>query len=126
MRRRPRAYLAQMQYFARLSPVRAVNDLRRFLAQRQKHELIFLFLSVLITSGLIAGFVKDSSVPTPYKRDILYFQNWRADRSDADMLADRQRDFVIKTRRDVMIEKRQADTKATFKRYDDQLSKWGL
>ena len=57
-----RAYVARMQFFARLSPFRAVRDLRLFLHQRQKHELFFLFLSVFMTGLLLIGFAKDSKV----------------------------------------------------------------
>ena len=115
-----------MQFFARFSPFRAINDLRRFLAQRQPYELGFLALAIVVTTLIIAGFVHDSSEPVPYKRDITYFKSWSANRSEADILADRQRDFVEKTKRDVTVEKRQADSKESFKRYDAALKKWGI
>ena len=124
---RPRAYLGPgMQFFARFSPVRAIQDLRLFLAGRQRHELVFLFLSIVITTLLIAGFVKDSHIERPYQRDIQYFENWRADRSDADIRADQVRDMALRTKRDATLEKRQADMKASFKRVDDSMTKWGL
>ena len=125
--RRPRAYLMlNMQFFARFSPFRAVQDLRLFLAGRQRHELVFLFLSIVITTLLIAGFIKDSHIERPYKRDIQYFESWRADRSDADIRADQVRDMALRTKGDVTLEKRQADMKASFKRVDDSMTKWGL
>lgn len=115
-----------LRYFSRFSPIGAINDLRRFLAQRQKHELVFLFLSLVITTALIAGFLHDSRVARPYKREIVYFKSWKADRSHADIMADRQRDFVMRTRADVTLEKRQADSRAQWRRYDDALDRWGL
>lgn len=115
-----------MQYLARFSPFRAINDLRRFLAQRERHELVFLFLSVVITTLLIAGFVKDSHVERVYKRDVQYFSSWPADRSEAQIKADQIRDMALKTKTDATIEKKQADLKAQFKRVDDKLTRWGL
>lgn len=115
-----------MQYLARFSPFRAIQDLRLFLAGRQRHELVFLFLSIVITTLLIAGFVKDSHVERPYKRDIQYFESWRADRSDVEIRAGQVRDMALRTKADATFEKRQSDMKASFKRVDDKLTKWGL
>ena len=115
-----------MQFFARFSPIRAVQDLRLFLSLRQPHELAFLFLSIVITTLLIAGFVKDSRVERPFKRDIQYFSSWPADRSDAQIKLDQIRDMALKTKTDATLEKRQADLKASFKRVDDKMTQWGL
>lgn len=115
-----------MQFFARFSPFRAIQDLRLFLASRERYELAFLFLSIVLTTLLIAGFIKDSHVARPYKRDIQYFESWRADRSTADIQADRNREFATRTKLDAMREKKQADMKASFQRVDDKLTSWGL
>ncbi len=115
-----------MPFFARFSPFRAIQDLRMFLAQRQRHELAFLFLSIVFTTLLIAGFVKDSHFEKAYKRDVQYFSSWPADRSSAQIKLDQIRDMAVKTKRDVTIEKRQADLKASFRRVDDSMTKWGL
>lgn len=115
-----------MQYLARFSPFRAVRDLRVFLSYRQPYELGFLALSIVITALLIAGFVKDSHVTTPYKRDIVYVENWRADRSIEEIRAQQKIDGPIQAKRLADYEKRKADMRATFKKYDDKLTKWGL
>lgn len=115
-----------MQFLARFSPFRAVQDLRLFLAGRERHELVFFFLSIIITTLLIAGFIKDSHVERPFKRDIQYFASWPADRSSEAIRADQVRDMALRTKRDATIEKRQADLKASFKRVDDSMTKWGL
>lgn len=126
VQRHPRAYLERVHFFTRFSPVRAIQDLRLFLAQRERYELAFFFLSIVITTLLIAGFVKDSHVERPYKRDIQYFSSWPADRTDAQIRADQIRDMALKTKTDATIEKKQADLKAQFKRVDDAMTKWGL
>ena len=115
-----------MQYFARFSPFRAIQDLRLFLSGRERHEVVFLFLSIVVTTLLIAGFVKDSHIEKPYKRDIQYFSSWPADRSEAQIRADQIRDMALKTKTDATLEKRQADMKASFKRVDDKMTEWGL
>ncbi|MFD1789643.1 hypothetical protein ACFSC3_18975 [Sphingomonas floccifaciens] len=115
-----------MRYLARFSPFRAIQDLRLYLASRQKYELVFLFVSIVLTTLLIAGFVKDSRVEKVYKRDIVYVENWRADRSDAEIKAGQLRDMATRTKLDAMQEKAMADRKASFKRVDDKLSSWGL
>ena len=58
-----------MQFFARLSPLRAYQDLRVFLAQRQPYELGFLVLAMAITAILVWAFVKDSYREPVYKPD---------------------------------------------------------
>ena len=64
-----------------LSPLRAIRDLRVFLSARQPYELIFLALSLMVTTALIAGFVHDSYEERPYKRNIQYFESWPLTRS---------------------------------------------
>ncbi|KQN24736.1 hypothetical protein ASE86_00020 [Sphingomonas sp. Leaf33] len=115
-----------MRYLARFSPIRAIQDLRLFLASRERYELAFLFLSIVLTTLLIAGFVKDSRVERPYKREIVYVENWRADRSDAEIKADQLRGMATRTKLDAMQEKALADRKASFQRVDDKLTSWGL
>ena len=115
-----------MQFFTRLSPFRAIRDLRLFLSQRQPYELLFLFLSIVITTLLIVGFLKDSRIEKPYKREIQYFQSWPADRSDEQIRADQWRDMALKTRRDVAIEKARGDRQRSFQRVDRALTGIGL
>jgi hypothetical protein len=115
-----------MRYFSRFAPVRAVNDLRVYLSQRRPYEVVFLVVAIMLTVTVIAGFVVDSHIEQPYKREIVYVQDWRADRSEAEIRAAQFRDMAVKTRRDAAIEKAKVDRKASFKRLDDKLDKWGI
>ncbi|WP_394654338.1 hypothetical protein [uncultured Sphingomonas sp.] len=115
-----------MRYLARFSPFRAIQDLRLYLTSRQKYELVFLFVSIVLTTLLIAGFVKDSRVEKTYKREIIYVENWRADRSEAEIKAGQVRDLATRTKLDAMQEKAMADRKASFQRVDNALDSWGL
>lgn len=115
-----------MQFLARMSPLRAVRDLRLFLHQRQKHELVFLFLSVLMTGLLLIGFAKDSKVEKPYRPEIIYVQQWRLDRTDAEIIAQQAIDAPIKQKLIDEENQRRAELRASFQKVDDRLKKWGV
>src|SRR3546814_4766162 len=82
-----------------MSPLRAYRDLRLFLGQRHPHQLLFGFLAIAVTGLIVAGFFHDSHIPTPYKRNIIYVEQWRADRSEAEILAQQKIDMKIKAKR---------------------------
>ena len=89
----PAPILARMGFLSRINPFRAVMDLRRFLASRGKHEIIFLFAAFVICTLIVGGFVIGSHVPKPYKPpEIIYVQSWRADRTDAEIIAQQKID----------------------------------
>ncbi|URW75220.1 hypothetical protein M9980_11805 [Sphingomonas donggukensis] len=113
-------------FFTRFAPIRAINDLRHFMALQKPTHVVFLVLSLMLTMAVLLGFVIDSHVERPYKRNIVYAENWRADRSEAEIRAAQLREMAVKTRRDIVYEKKQADLKAQFKRLDDKLEKWGI
>lgn len=109
-----------------LSPLRAIRDLRVFLSARQPYELIFLALSLMVTTALIAGFVHDSHEERPYKRNIQYFESWPLTRSDAEIRAQQKIDGIEQTRRIAEQKKREADLRASYKKMDDKLKSYGL
>lgn len=115
-----------MQFLARMSPLRALRDLRLFLHQRQPHELGFLALAMLITGFFIFAFVKDSSIAKVYKPDIIYVQQWRLDRTEAEIIAQQKVDQAKKDKDQAALEKEQAKTRAEFQRLDDKLKRWGI
>lgn len=115
-----------MSYLTRFSPFRAVRDLRFFLAQRQPHELIFLFLAMLITGLLIAGFARDSQVARPYKRNIIYVEQWPASRTDAEIRAQQAIDGPIKQKALDAQKAREKALQDDFKKLDDRLKAYGL
>ncbi|MFM9827860.1 MAG: hypothetical protein ACKVOB_03825 [Sphingomonas sp.] len=115
-----------MSYLARFSPFRAIRDLRLFLSYRQPHQLLFLALAIVLTTAIIAGFIHDSYEERPYKRDIVYVQQWPADRSDAQIVAQQKIDSVERHKQIAELQKRQAARQAEFKKIDDKLKAWGL
>ena len=118
--------LIRMTFFARMSPLRAVRDLRVFLSQREPHELWFLVAAIVVTTLLIAGFVHDSKVEKVYRPDIMYVQQWRLDRTEEQILAQQKIDQVKKNAEMAAQKKREQDLQAQFKKLDDRMTKWGL
>jgi hypothetical protein len=118
--------LALMRYLARFSPLRAVRDLRMFLAQRKPYELWFMMLAIVITGLVLIAFVKDSSIAPEYKPDIIYVQQWSLDRTDAQIRAQQVIDQAEKDKATAAFKVRQEKRQAEFKRLDDKLKSYGF
>ena len=117
---------AGMSFFARLSPLRAYRDLRFFLASREPYELGFFAVAVAITSFVMFAFFKDSHVEKEYRPNIIYVQQWRADRSVAEIVAQQKIDQAAKEKADAEVARERAKTQAEFRRLDDRLKKLGI
>lgn len=121
-----RAYLVAMgNFLGRFNPFRAVLDLRRYLGSRRKHEILVLFGSLMLCILIVAGFAAGSSVGPVWKRPtIIYVQSWRADRTDAEIIAQQKVDEEKKKIQDAKEKKFEDEKKAAFKRLNDKLSPW--
>ena len=116
-----------MSRFRLFNPLAAIADLRAFLGTRQKHELIFAFLAVVVTCSILVAFYADSgSLKRPYKREIQYVESWPLDRTDAEIVAAQKADAINRAKREVEQAKRAAERKASFKRVDDALNRLGI
>lgn len=115
-----------MNFFARMSPLRAYRDLRRFLLTRKPYELWFLAASIAITSFLLFAFARDSHVEKVYRPEIIYVQQWKLDRTDAEIVAQQKIDQAERDAREAKVKRAQAERQAAFKRLDDKLSRMGL
>lgn len=108
------------------SPLRAIADLRRFLARREPHQLVFAFLAIVLTGGVLAGFYVDSKFEKPWKRDVQYFESWPANRTDeeirAQLVIDLAKQRELKAKNEKILEER----RAPFKKMDKQLDDLGL
>lgn len=89
-------------------PRALLADLKLFLQTRQRHQLLFGVISVIIPGLLIAGFYHDSYIESP-KPEMYFLPSWPADRSDAEIIALQKIDQAKK-------EKRQAETRAAYQR----------
>lgn len=115
-----------MSFLGRFSPGIAYRDLRHFVATRERYEFIFLALAIAITGAVMFVFMHDSHVETPYKRNIIYVQNWRLDRSDAEIKAQQVVDEAARKKRLAAEDAQRAKLRAQFKRLDDSLTNMGI
>jgi hypothetical protein len=115
-----------MDFFARMSPTRAVRDLRLFLATRQPHEVWFLVAALAVTGFLIYAFAKDSYVEKEYRPKIVYVQQWTLDRTDAQIVAQQKIDQVKKDSETAKLKAEQEKTRAEFRRLDEKLTRMGI
>lgn len=123
----PLAYLARtMSLLKHFSPIRAVNDFRRFLSYRSGHELGFLALAVVVTGLIIAAFIQDSKIEKPYERNIIYVESWPLDRTDDEIAQQQAIDKVLKDRAQAAEEAKRKKRQEEFKRLDDKLKSWGI
>ena len=115
-----------MGYFSRFSPFRAIRDLRRFLGTRQPHELYFLFAAIAITAFFIFAIATDSRYRPAYQPNIIYVQQWPANRSETQILAQQKIDEAARLKRVAAEQKDAAERQAGYKRLDDKLKRWGI
>jgi hypothetical protein len=115
-----------MQFFSRFSPVRAYKDLRLFLSQREPRDLGFLALSIAITGFFVYAFMRNDIPPEPYSPNIIYFNNYRADRTDAQIKAQQAIDKIDQDKRIAAQKAREEKLRSQFKTVDDAMNRWGL
>lgn len=88
-------------------------DLRAFLATRQRHQLVFAVLSILLPGVLIAGFYVDSHVEPPAPT-MNFLPSWPATRTDAEIIAQQKIDQAKR-------EKALAEKRRQYQKVADQL-----
>ncbi|WP_010161655.1 hypothetical protein [Sphingomonas sp. PAMC 26617] len=113
-----------LQYF---SPRQAWRDVRSFVTTRRPHQLGFMGVALALTYVMIMGVIYESRIPPkPYHRDIIYVQNWRLDRTNAQIIAQQKIDSVEKAKQDAELERLKAERRAQFKKVNDGLKAWGI
>lgn len=116
-----------MSRLTRFNPLLGLKDLRMFLAARQKHELVFAFLSVVVTVSILTAFYLDSGdLKKPWKRDIHYVESWPLNRTDAEIVAAQKADAKNRAIREAEQKKQQAAHRESLKKIDDALTRWGF
>lgn len=79
------------------SPRRAWSDLRAFLRQRGRHQLIAGGLAIVVPAIIVIGFWADAKTNiAPPRRQLIYVNSWSADRSDAEIIAQQKIDQAAK------------------------------
>jgi hypothetical protein len=95
-----------MSWFPRpASPRAAFADLRSFLRQRSREQVIGASLAVLVTTIILIHFFVDSKINTAPPPQIIYVEQWNANRTDAEIIAEQkldqaERDAALKARQE--------------------------
>ena len=98
-----------MSWFPRpSSPSAAFADLRAFMRQRSREQVIGAALAVLVTSIIVIEFFVDSKINTAPPKQIIYVESWPANRTDAEIIADQKKDQAA---RDAALKERQRQFK---------------
>ena len=95
-------------------PRAALKDLAAFLRQRSREQALAAVLSVLVTIIIVIVFLVDSKVNTAPPPTIIYVESYKADRTDAQIIADQKKD---QAKRDQL----RAEQRAQFKELQDKL-----
>jgi hypothetical protein len=115
-----------MQFFRHFNILRAINDLRVYLSQESPHKLVFLVLSVVVFGAMLVGFTLDSRQAPVYHREITYVEQWPADRTDAQIIAQQKIDGPAEAKRKAEAEAARRKLQQDFKRLNDKLEKVGI
>ena len=82
-----------MSWFPRpVSPRAAFADLRAFMGHTSREQRIGAALAFLATTIIVIVFFVDSKINTAPGPQIIYADSWRADRTDAEIIAQQKKD----------------------------------
>lgn len=75
------------EFFRNVSPVRAFKDIWQILGAPSEYRLRSLALAVLVTLGIFSVMWQQGGRGLPRPPEVIYFESWRADRTDAEIMA---------------------------------------
>ena len=96
------------------SPRAALIDLFGFLRQRSREQVIGAMLAILSTIIIIILFLVDSKINTAPPEQIIYVENFKPGRTDAEIKADQAKDQKLR-------EALKAERKRQFQQLEKQL-----
>ena len=70
----------------------ALRDLMAFLRQRSREQVIGAILAVLVTIIIVIIFLVDSQINTAPPPQVIYVEQWPANRTDEQIKADQKKD----------------------------------
>jgi hypothetical protein len=79
-----------------VSPWAAIADLRAFMRQRSREQVIGGSLAILVTAIIVIEFLVDAKVGTAPPPRVVEVQLYAPDRTDADIIADQKKDQAAK------------------------------
>ena len=75
------------EFFRNVSPVRAIKDLWQVLGAPTEYRWRGLAFAVLVTSFIFSIMWQQGGRALPRPPEVIYFESWRANRSDAEIIA---------------------------------------
>lgn len=75
------------EFFRNVSPVRAIKDLWQILGAPSEFRLRSLVLALIVTGAIFSVMWQQGGRGLPRPPEVIYFESWRADRSDAEIIA---------------------------------------
>lgn len=111
----------------RVQPRGAWADVRHFFGKlREPHQMLFMLLAVAVTALVLWTVQIDSFAEQEYKREIIYVQDWRLNRTDAEIVAQQKIDGPEQVRRNAEQKRLEEENRLKFKKIDDKLKEYGL
>ncbi len=77
-------------------PADALRDLRAFMRQRSREQVIGGALAVLVTMIIVIVFFVDSKINTAPPQQVVYVELYDSNRTDAEIIADQKKDQANK------------------------------
>jgi hypothetical protein len=94
-----------MSWFPKpVGPRAALADLRAFMRQRSREQFIGAALAILVTMIIVIEFLVDSKINTAPPPQVVYAESWKADRTDAEIIAQQK---VDQAKRDAAAKEKQ-------------------
>ena len=112
-------YLRRMALPRPARPSAAWADLRAFMRDRPRHQWVAGTLALIIPMAVLLGFYVESYVQAQPRPQIIYVNNWPADRSDDEIRAKQEADVARQ-------EAIQAERQRQFRRLEKQAERLGI
>jgi len=74
-----------------VGPRAALRDLKAFLGQRSREQVLGATLAVLVTIIIVIVFLVDSKINTAPEPTVVYVENYGPGRTDAEIIADQKK-----------------------------------
>jgi hypothetical protein len=117
--RPPRHYLGWMWFPRPASPRALIADLRIFAAGRSRVQWFAAGMAILMPATIITLFLIDSRQDIGPGPELIMVESWRADRSDAEIIADQKKH---QARREAAMKERQRQ----WRKVDKDLERIGI
>jgi len=74
-----------------VGPRAAIRDLKAFLGQRSREQILGAAMAVLVTMIIVIIFLVDSKINTAPEPTVVYVENYGPDRTDSDIVRDQKK-----------------------------------